>query len=105
MRMISEWVRRLKRDVALSPLGVVAGKPTREPCIRLRSERLYRRSLQRPAVAFPLGVTRSKLQRSQQRPSLIGCALLPKPTIAPPQIEQACTDFIVRAPWCAHGQA
>src|SRR5215831_11407134 len=33
------------------------------------------------------------------------CALLPKPTIAPPQIEQACTGFIVRAPWCAHGQA
>ena len=51
------------------------------------------------------GRTRSKLQRSQQRPSLTGCALLPKPTIAPPQIEHACTGFIVRAPWCAHGQA
>jgi hypothetical protein len=51
------------------------------------------------------GRTRSKLQWSQQRPSLTGCALLPKPTIAPPQIEQTCTGVIVRAQWCAHGQA
>src|SRR5262249_19304584 len=51
------------------------------------------------------GRTCSKLQRSQQRPSLTGCALLPKPTIAPPQIEQTSTGIIVRAPWCAHGQA
>jgi hypothetical protein len=43
------------------PLGVGGGKPTREPRIRLRSQRsarLYRRSLQRPAVAFPLDVAR-----------------------------------------------
>src|SRR5262249_13085367 len=41
------------------PLGVGGGKPTREPRIWLRSqrsERLYRRSLQRPAVALPLAV-------------------------------------------------
>src|SRR5262249_25451861 len=49
--------------------------------------------------------TRSKWRGSQQRPSLPARALLPKPTIAPPQIEHACTGFIVRAPWYAHGQA
>jgi hypothetical protein len=34
-----------------------------------------------------------------------GCALLPKPTIGPPQIEQTCTGVIVRAPLCAPAQA
>jgi hypothetical protein len=42
---------------------------------------------------------------SQQWLSFTGHASLPAPTIAPPQIEQACTGFIVRAPWYAHGQA
>src|SRR5215472_8730851 len=51
------------------------------------------------------GRTRSKLQRSQQRPSFIGCAPLPKPTIAPPQIEQTCTGVILRPPLCAPEQA
>src|SRR5262249_7572817 len=40
------------------PLGGAGRKPTREPRIRLRSQRseqLYRRSLQRPAIAFALG--------------------------------------------------
>jgi hypothetical protein len=50
-------------------------------------------------------MTRSAWQRSQQRPPLIGCASLPKPTIAPLQIEQACTGIIVRAPLCAPEQA
>src|SRR5215472_3636456 len=34
-----------------------------------------------------------------------GHASLPKPTIAPPQIEQTFTGIIVRAPLCAPGQA
>jgi hypothetical protein len=40
-------------------------------------------------------MTRSAWQRSQKRPSLIGCASLPKPTIAPVQIEQTSTGVIV----------
>src|SRR5262249_42289743 len=51
------------------------------------------------------GMTRSAWQRSQQQPSLIGCALLPKPTIAPPQIGQTCTGVIACAPLCAPEQA
>src|SRR5215510_1436834 len=50
-------------------------------------------------------MTRSALHWSQQRSSFTGHASLPKPTIAPPQIEQACTGFIVRAPLCAPEQA
>src|SRR5262249_28334608 len=50
-------------------------------------------------------MTRSALHRSQQRSSFTGHASLPKPTIAPPQIEQACTGIIVRAPLCAPEQA
>src|SRR5262245_55521268 len=64
---VCERSARLSPAIALNashpadapPLGVCGGKPTREPRIRLRSqrsERLYRRSLQRPAVAFALGV-------------------------------------------------
>ena len=34
---------------------------------------------------------------TQQRPVLIGLAMLPKPTIGPPQIEQTCTGFMVMA--------
>src|SRR5262249_8777419 len=41
------------------------------------------------------GMTRSAWERSQQRPSLIGFASLPKPTIAPLQIEQTLTGFMV----------
>src|SRR5215475_507660 len=51
------------------------------------------------------GMTRSTLHWSQQRSSFTGHASLPKPTIAPPQIEQPCTGVIVRAPLCAPGQA
>src|SRR5262245_3702251 len=50
-------------------------------------------------------MTRSVLHRSQQRLSFTGHASLPKPTIAPPQIEQTFTGVIVRAPLCAPGQA
>src|SRR5262245_2425446 len=50
-------------------------------------------------------MTRSVLHRSQQRLSFTGHASLPKPTIAPPQIEQPWTGVIVRAPLCAPGQA
>src|SRR5262245_29774959 len=50
-------------------------------------------------------MTRSALHWSQQRSSFTGHASLPKPTIAPPQIEQACTGIIVRAPLCAPEQA
>src|SRR5215472_3045305 len=50
-------------------------------------------------------MTRSALHWSQQRSSFTGHASLPKPTIAPPQIEQTCTGVIVRAPLCAPGQA
>jgi hypothetical protein len=51
------------------------------------------------------GMTRSALHWSQQRSSFTGHASLPKPTIAPPQIEQACTGIIVRAPLCPPEQA
>src|SRR5262249_18755929 len=51
------------------------------------------------------GRTRSALHWSQQRSPFTGHASLPKPTIAPPQIEQACTGIIVRAPLCAPEQA
>src|SRR5262249_50654306 len=44
------------------------------------------------------GMTRSAWQRSQQRPSLIGCASLPKPTIAPLQIEHTLTGVMVPYP-------
>src|SRR5215470_6039866 len=50
-------------------------------------------------------MTRSALHRLQQRSSFTGHASLPKPMIAPPQIEQACTGIIVRAPLCAPEQA
>src|SRR5262245_32160478 len=50
-------------------------------------------------------MTRSALHWSQQRSSFTGHASLSKPTIAPPQIEQACTGIIVRAPLCAPEQA
>src|SRR5215831_21211151 len=44
------------------------------------------------------GKTTRSLHRSQHRPSLTGCALLPKPTIGPPQIEQTCTGVMAHAP-------
>src|SRR5262245_48126672 len=50
-------------------------------------------------------MTRSALHWSQQPSSFTGHASLLKPTIAPPQIEQACTGFIVRAPLYVPAQA
>ena len=70
---------------------------------------MLRRSSNVAAVALALvlgvadtfkerGQTTRSLHRSQHRPSLTGCALLPKPTIGPPQIEQTCTGGMAHAP-------
>ena len=70
---------------------------------------MLRRSSNVAAVALALvlgvadtfkgaGKTTRSLHRSQHRPSLTGCALLPKPTIGPPQIEQTCTGVMAHAP-------
>ena len=44
------------------------------------------------------GQDNALVARSQHRPSLTGRALLPKPTIGPPQFEQTCTGVMARAP-------
>ena len=51
------------------------------------------------------GITRSALHWSQQGSSFTGHASLPRPTIAPLQIEQTRTGLILRAPLCAPEQA
>jgi hypothetical protein len=45
-----EWVRRLKRDVALSPLGAFGGKSIREHRIQARSQRSERLQFQASGV-------------------------------------------------------
>jgi hypothetical protein len=52
-------------------------------------------------------MTRSALHWSQQRSSFTGHASLPKPTIAPPQIEQALTGVMAtpRCSWLRSSEA
>src|SRR5262249_58350718 len=57
------------------------------------------------ARAVSAGLRPPPLLWSQRRLLLTGHASLPKPTIAPPQIEQPWTGVIVRAPSCATGRA
>jgi len=47
------------------------------------------------SIRRPVRERRAPRGSGQQRPSLIGCASLPRPTIAPVQIEQTSTGVIV----------